>query len=169
MTHIHDILDSDKRFTIDPITRNITNQTENKVLLMQYDHNSERFTFEVDRYIEGHDMSLSTVAQVHYNNGTDQGVYQADDLQVSPDDEEKVIFSWLISRNATQKSTTLNFLVKFRCYEDGNIVYEWNSAIFSKITVGSGIDGGESIIEEYPDILADLNSRVTALEAMSFV
>ena len=67
MRHIHSIYDTDQHFIIDPIDRSITSEAE-KVTLMQNDHLSERFTFELPRYIEGHDMSLTDKVEVHYLN-----------------------------------------------------------------------------------------------------
>lgn len=57
MSHTHSVKDSDAVFTIDPISREITTETDN-ISLMQYDHNSEIFTFQIPKIVEGHDMSL---------------------------------------------------------------------------------------------------------------
>lgn len=46
MAHKQSIYDTDPRFVIDLITRAITTESA-KVKLMQYDHNSERLTFEI--------------------------------------------------------------------------------------------------------------------------
>lgn len=64
VSHTHSIIDSDTYFIIDPITRVIENTAHRKNILMQRDHKSERFTFELSRYIEGHDMSMCTRAEV---------------------------------------------------------------------------------------------------------
>ena len=67
MSHIHSVYDGDTHFKIDPVTRQIEN-TSGKVILMQNDHNSERFTFEIPRTIDGHDMSQCNAVEVHYIN-----------------------------------------------------------------------------------------------------
>ena len=84
--HKHPVYDTDLHLLIDPITREITNES-GKTVIMQYDHNSERFTFEIPRYVDGHDMSLCNVVEFHYintdaNDKTIQNadVYQVDDL-----------------------------------------------------------------------------------------
>ena len=64
----HAIIDSDARFTINPITRAILNETSRKTILIQGDHNSERYTFEMPMYVEGHDMTLCNRVEVHYLN-----------------------------------------------------------------------------------------------------
>ena len=104
MAHEHKF-DNDPYFVIDPVTRVITNKSDTKKKLMQYDHNSERFTFEIPRFVDGHDMSACDKIKIHYLNvntstkETSADVYFVDDVQISPDDEGKVIFSWLIPRN----------------------------------------------------------------------
>ena len=159
MPHSHQIYDSDKHFVIDPITRNITNNSS-KLIIMQYDHNSERFTFEIPRVIEGHDMSLSDVVRVHFINigsiktNTNPGVYEVDDMAVSLDDPDTVTFSWLISGAATEFNGSLNFAIRFYCLSDkGAIEYSWGTSIYSGIIVSNGLENSEIIIEEYVDVL----------------
>lgn len=65
MERKHNIIDSDMHFTVYAVSRRIKSEPK-KVTLMQNDHNSERFTFEIPRYIEGHDMSLCNAVEVHY-------------------------------------------------------------------------------------------------------
>lgn len=171
MAHKHSIYDTDPHFKIDPVTRAMTTAEPKKVSVMQYDHNSERFTFEVPRLVDGHDMSLCQMVQVHYLNIHSQtmlqkeGVYEVEDLQISPDGEDVVILSWLISQNATQYPGSLNFLIRFMCVaEDGKVEYVWNTGIYSGISVSAGIYNGEALVEDYPDILAEWEARLSALE-----
>ena len=158
MAHLHSIYDTDKHFKIDPITRNITTESL-KMKLTQYDHNSERFTFEIPRFIEGHDMSLSDSVRIHYINigatSTDRqsGVYEVDDVQISPDGDDVVIFSWLVSRNCTQFNGTLNFAICFNCMTNEELDYSWGTGIFSGIKVLNGLDNSEVVIDSYVDIL----------------
>ena len=174
MAHLHFIYDTDKHFKIDPITRNITSESP-KTTLMQYDHNSERFTFEIPRFIEGHDMSLSDSVRIHYINigqtSTDRqpGVYEVDDVQISPDSEDVVIFSWLISRNCTQFNGTLNFAIRFNCMTNEELDYSWGTGIFAGIKVSNGLDNSEVVIYNHIDILEqwrhELYSIVDNLES----
>lgn len=39
-THEHDVIDTDKTFTIDPFTRNIIADSGQKTIIIQGDHNS---------------------------------------------------------------------------------------------------------------------------------
>lgn len=155
MAHLHSIYDTDLHFIIDPTTRKITSES-GKVTLMQYDHLSERFTFEIPRFIEGHDMSLTDEVQIHYINtsGSNKGtyhkdIYPADDLQVSPDSDETVIFSWLISKNATEYAGTLQFGVRFVCYSEEEIEYQWFTDLNTSIKVLSSIYNSETIASHY--------------------
>ena len=170
MMHKHKVYDTDPYFSINPLTRLIKNETSAKITLIQHDHNSERFTFEIPRFIEEHDMSLCNVVQVHYiniesgNRNQNEDVYGVVDLHIDPDDDDKVVCSWLVSGNATKYVGSLNFVVRFSCVTDGVIEYAWNTAVFSGISVSSGIFNTDIIAEEYSDILAQWTARIEALE-----
>lgn len=160
MAHRHPVYDTDKHFSINPITRALKNEASSKVSVVQHDHNSERFTFEIPRKVEDHDMSLCNVIQVHYLNIDAQtkeqnpGLYEVDDMQISPENEDTIVLSWLISGNATKLVGSLNFLIRFMCVSEGaSVDYVWNTAIFSGISVSNGISNGDVIVEEYADIL----------------
>ena len=68
MAHLHDVRDADTHFTIDPITRTISNANSAKNKLVMGDHNSEIFSFELPKEVEGHDMSLCNKVEIHYIN-----------------------------------------------------------------------------------------------------
>ena len=161
MAHLHSIYDNDAHFCIDPVTRRIKEDTSLKTLLAQGDHNSERFTFELPRIIEGHDMSLCDKVEIHYLNGTNPGVYEVDDLQISPNSDDVVIFSWLISNNATQLAAALAFAIKLACTSDGVVDYAYNTLPYEKVNVGKSINNGEVIIQEYADILAQWKQELS--------
>lgn len=69
MGHEHSVIDSDRRFIIDPIKRTVKSEHNQKIMLMQYDHNSERFTFQCPKTVEGHDMSECSKIQIHCGYG----------------------------------------------------------------------------------------------------
>lgn len=168
MAHGHSVYNTDERFSIDIVTRVITQQS-GKSKLMQYDHNSERYEFEMDRYIDGHDMSLCNDVRVNYLNisssrdGQTNGPYVVKDMQVSPDDENKIVFSWLISRNSTKYAGTLNFNISFRCLTGAIVDYAWYTDIFKGISVSTGIENnGNEYVEEYIDILEQWKQDVLA-------
>lgn len=157
MSHLHGVHDTDARFVINPVTRQIKNESSKKTTLIQYDHNSERFTFEVPRHIEGHDMSLCNKVEIHYINvdaKTKQefkGVYMVDDLHIA-DDEDVVICSWLISGGATRLVGKLSFIVRYACIEGNISTYSWNTAVAS-VDVSTGIDASAAVVADYSDVL----------------
>lgn len=157
MAHLHSVYDTDSHFSIDPITRTIKNESPKKVTVMQYDHNSERFTFEVTRYIEGHDMSICNRVEVHYQNGDTKGVYEVKDLQVYPEDENIVVCSWLISQNCTKFAAALDFRLTFKCIaDDGTTLdYIWSTAMHRGISVSAGISNSDAVVEQYADVLEE--------------
>lgn len=167
MAHIHSVFDSNEHFVIDPVTRSITSSLAKKIVVMQYDHNSERFTFKIPKLVDGHNMAVCDKVEIHYINidGVDKslkstGVYEVDDIQPSPEDNNFSVFSWLLSRNATKYAGTLNFLIHFACTVDGVEEYAWNTAIFQSITIGNGMNNGAEVIEPYTDIIAQWKANL---------
>lgn len=180
MEHIHNIIDDDKYFIIDPVTRSITNLSGGTVYLMQYDHNSERFTFEIPRYIEGHDMSISDSVEIHYTNSgsgtsisrraTNPGLYEVNDLIVDSEDDKKVMFTWLISQNATLYSGSVTFQIKFKCRNSSDPAipdYIWGTDTFSNVTVRPGLNNTDVISNAYPDVLLQHDKRIEIIEKVS--
>ena len=171
MYHIHNVIDTDKHYIINSITRAVSNSAETKNILFQYDHNSERFTFELPRIIDGHDMTKCNLVQIHYVNvdaktkAAHEDVYNVSDVEISESDPEIITFSWLVSRNATQYVGNLSFIIRFACVsEDGTLDYVWNTAINSNINIASGINNTEDIEYGSYDILSELAARILSLE-----
>jgi hypothetical protein len=141
----------------------IKNESSKKVVLVQHDHNSERFTFELPRLIEGHDMSQCNLVEVHFLNvdattkEKKSGKYTVTDLRV---DGEKAVCSWLISHNATSLVGSLNFLLRFACTTGIVVDYAWNTAIFTGITISDGINAGEMFEDDYVDIIEQWKATV---------
>ena len=163
MPHTHPVTDNGPHFVIDPITREITNESR-KIKLMQGDHASEIFTFEVPRYIDGHDMSLCNKIAVHYINigssGSNADVYIVTDAAIN-ESEDKIEFSWIIYRTATKYAGNLNFLIKFSCIDDdATIVYQWNTDIFKGIMISTGMDNEETIVEDNIDLIEQWKNEI---------
>lgn len=167
MAHLHEMRDMDTHFIIDPASRAITNAQSTKNKLMQYDHNSEIFTFEIPKEIDGHDMALCDKIEIHYLNidaktrETQKDLYTVQDAALS-DDGETMTFSWLISGNATKYAGYLNFLIRFSCLENGQCVYIWNTDIYSGITISSGICNDEELLQTFPDVLEQWKEELLA-------
>lgn len=164
--HEHPVRDVDTYFIIDPDTRAITNASRTTNIIMQYDHDSERFTFELPRVVEGHDMMMCNRVFVHWNNIDARAKREVaesteiDDLRVNPDDSSTVICSWLISRNSTQLAGNLSFLVQYKCVVDEETVYEWHTDIYSDVEVKPGRNNGEQSVIEYTDIIEQWRAKL---------
>ena len=159
----YNIVDNEPVFEINDTTRAITYAGETDVAIIQFDHNSERFTFRLNKFIEGHDITKCNKVEVHYKNvdaATREevlGVYAVDDLQADPEDDTKVICTWLISQNATTKVGKLSFLLRFSCVTDeGEIEYAWNTSMFTGIAISPGMYNSEEFVDEYYDVIEQL-------------
>ena len=153
------VTDSDTVFIIDPITRKIE-ATSDKLQLMQYDHDSEMYTFQVPRFIEGYDVSLCNKIEILYSNidrktkESFDDIYRITDVSV---DEELVTFEWLVSGFATRFAGSLNFLIRFAfAEEDSTYSYLWHTDIFKGITILEGMNNSEAIVKQNPDIIDEL-------------
>lgn len=166
---LHNIIDSDARFVFDPITNKLST-ISNKKTLAQGSHERERFTFELPRYIEGHDMSLCNQVEVHYCNTEaktpkrkSEDVYEANDLTIEGD---KVIFSWLIRNTATRYAGGLSFSFHLkRVDDDGNLLYECPSNAYDKISISAVQNSSAQAVEPIPDLLASW--KANALEEVN--
>lgn len=168
MEHKHGVFDSDTRFSINPITRQIRNDSNRKIVLIQNDHKSEVFTFECPRTVEGHDMSLCNEVEVHFLNiSSDKkreksGFVTLEDFRVDPEDNSKVVCSWEIDINSTRLAGSLNFLLFFKCKEDDVITYGWHTAIYEGIFIAKGINADESFESDYVDVIERWKAKVMA-------
>lgn len=166
MGHEHNVRDLDARFKIDPVTKQIKNESKKKLILAQGDHNSEIYGFSCPRYIESHDMSLCNRVEVHFFNYDSQtkkvnsGKYTVEDLKVG-EDESTIEFSWTISGNGTQLEGYTEFLIRFKCVDENNVVtYAWNTLFFSDVSVGRGSNVDELFETEYVDIIEQWKASV---------
>jgi hypothetical protein len=168
MAHAHKVYDSDTHFIIDTVTREILNETSGKTILIQNDHNAERFTFRIPKLVEGHDMSKCNRIEIHYINvdavtrEKSANVYESNDVQnYTENGEEFITFSWLISENATKYVGNLSFCIVFKCTtSEGDVDYRWHSAINSKISIASSINNIEEATEGYSDIIAQWKAEL---------
>lgn len=159
MEHIHGSYESTNRFRINPFSRAIINESEVEIAIAQYDHNSERFIFELPKMVEEHDMASCSAIRIHFINAGSSGkaekdVYVVTDLAVSEEDPDVVTFSWLLSKKATSLDGVLSFAIQFICATDNEIDYSWSTLPFKSIKVPETYDNSEDIVEEdYSDIL----------------
>lgn len=165
MPHTHGINDADTSFTIDPASRAVTNKS-GKVTLVQYDHDSEKFTFRIPRYVEDHDMTLCNKIEIHYTNITRNKKEQNDDVYIVKKEDiifgsDTVFFSWTISSNATQLVGSLKFSITFICNDDeNNIVYEWSTDQYTGIQILEKLTHTENLLNKYPDLIEQMKQEI---------
>lgn len=160
--HIHSVYDTDRACEIDPISRAISIQS-GKTILIQGDHRSEKYTFTLQKVIDGHDMTqCNKVSVIIKNIGTKEGelsedVYEVTDLAET--DDGRLSCSWEVEKPATKYAGKLHFSLEFRCLDDaGNITYEWNTDTNTELTVLSKNSPVAAVIEKYPDALAQFEA-----------
>lgn len=168
--HLHEMRDSDNHFIINPVTMEITNSSQ-KHTLQQGDHNSEIYTFEIPKVIEGHDMTLCNLVEIHYINikgdktERSEDVHTVKDMVASEDDPDTLVFAWTIHGNATKYAGSLNFRIKFGCTdESGAYTYRKHTEIFKGITISEGFDNAGSVEEDHSDVLSQWEARLNVLE-----
>ncbi len=148
--------DEERHIIVDE-TRKITVPDELKRIAVQYDHNIETVTFDCIRYWDGHDMSTMHVYINYMLANKALGCYISEDVTVDPDNENIMHFTWTISRNVTQAIGPITFLVCIkRVDEEGNEVNHWNSELNKEMFVNQGLECGEPITEDYPDIIEQI-------------
>lgn len=168
MAHTHTVIDDDKHFIINPDTRTITFASETLPKLIQFDHNSERFTFEIPPEIDGHDMTLCNKVQVHFININkdnpeefNPSIYEAKDLGLNATGD-KLVFTWLVDQSATLLAGPLNFAILFMCTseeenEDGEtevvLDYRWGTDPYEGVTVSDGMDNNEALSNQYYEVV----------------
>lgn len=158
----HEVIDDDTHFIIDPVTRTITNPDSADIVLMQHDHNSEIFTFEIPKVIEGHDiLTTSAMVQIHFRNISLDGKESSSGLSMaSPrysneyDNGETVLFSWSIPKEATMYNGILAFAIRIACTDNFVIQYDWHTEIFAGIPVLETIDNSDSEAKVFEELLA---------------
>lgn len=166
--HIHTddiIVDADVHFTINTTTRIISNQNgehvNKKLSLIQYDNNSERYSFDIPRKIDNHDLKLCNRVTVHFINvgsgrgQSNPGVYivPINEIREHETDPEQLTFTWLISNEATMYSGVLKFLISFECIDGDKILYRWSTTTFDQIQIVPGMKNGDEVMEVYSDEL----------------
>lgn len=171
MAHLHEVRDTDKHFVIDTTTRAISNPNSNKNKLMQGDHNSEIFTFEINKTVESHSMDSCNRVEIHFNNissdkaSQSKDYYTVKDMRIDENEPDKLVFSWPVSGNATKYGGLLSFRIRFGCVDENGIwTYKWHTDIFSGISISAGFDNAKADIEEYADAIAAWETELDALE-----
>lgn len=161
--------------TIDPETRTINLPASETLFGTKQEMNVERKYFKCPKIV-GDNIDLSkhqiyiTYVTAKDNTGTflpeeEPGLYYCEDMAV---DGDYITFSWLLSGNVLNNHGFIAFAVSAK-HMDGEVLKtRWKT----KPAVGTvllTVPDGESIVERYPDIIAQLLDRMNAVEEIATV
>ena len=154
---------NEARLVIDPVKRKISTKDE-KIRLVQYDNNSVKIYFEIPRYVINHEMLDSSTVEVHFDNISsdrkqkNSDIYKVTDITVDREDENKVIFSWLVGKNATQLVGSVEIALHFGRTDDPE--YAWHTTNYSGINVFEGKHNETPVVDMYPDAFYELKREL---------
>lgn len=155
------LLESNGICTIDSKTRTIFVPSEIVVGAVQSDKNAERIKFSCPKIV-GDNLDLSKFSiRINFENvsSVDPDIsikdqYICEDASVN---EDNIIFSWVIGKNAARYMGTIRFIVcAVKTDSDSNISIEWNTTV-AQIPVLEGIEVDQpSLDENNKDIINQL-------------
>ena len=154
--------------TIDPETRQIILPDGLELLGVESDQDVNRIYFECQKIVgDGIDLSERTIRINFQNAGNEPDQYIVTDLQ---HDDEKVYFSWLLSRSATMQRGITTFVVCAVKSSGGVIEDEWNTTIASG-NVLQGLEATVVVPDENKDVVLQLMELInsTADNAMNAI
>ena len=143
-------LDTDKTLIIDKDLRIITIPSSVKNLGVESDDDVLRLKFSMPRMYGDVDLSDFSI-YINYMNAKNTGdVYVVDDKTIADD---TITFSWLVGRVALAYKGNVRFIVCMKKHDDNsNVIREYNTTIAS-LPVLEGLETGETVIQQNPDII----------------
>ena len=143
-------LDTDKTLIIDKDLRTIIIPSSVKNLGVESDDDVLRLKFSMPRMYGDVDLSDFYI-YINYMNAKNTGdVYVVDDKTIADD---TITFSWLVGRVALAYKGNVRFIVCMKKHDDNsNVIQEYNTTIAS-LPVLEGLETGETVIQQNPDII----------------
>lgn len=143
-------LDTDKTLIIDKDLRTIIIPSSVKNLGVESDDDVLRLKFSMPRMYGDVDLSDFSI-YINYMNAKNTGdVYVVDDKTIADD---TITFSWLVGRVALAYKGNVRFIVCMKKHDDdSNVIQEYNTTIAS-LPVLEGLETGETVIQQNPDII----------------
>lgn len=137
-------------------------------IAVQYDHNVETVMFDCPRYWDEHDMSQMKIYINYLRKDRTRGMYLADNVTVDDADPNIMHFNWTITKNVTLVAGVVSFLICIKkTNEEGFEENHWNSELNQQMVVSEGLEVEESILENYPDIITQLLTRMDIVELIA--
>lgn len=145
-----------------------------KRIAVEDDHRIETVTFDCPRYWDEHDLSEMKIYINYIRYDKYIGSYPIDNAVTIDEDDDSIIhFDWVITREVTDVAGGLVFLVCAKKVDEyGNEENHWNSELNKDLYVSEGLEVQDIIMNEYPDLVTHLLTRMdvcehkTTLEAM---
>ena len=143
-------IDTDKTLIIDKDLRTIIIPSSVKNLGVESDDDVLRLKFSMPRMYGDVDLSDFSI-YINYMNAKNTGdVYVVDDKTIADD---TITFSWLVGRVALAYKGSVRFIVCMKKHDDNsNVIQEYNTTIAS-LPVLEGLETGETVIQQNPDII----------------
>lgn len=136
-----------------------------KKSIVQHEHNVTRLTFDCPRFWNGIDISKLNI-YINYIPLSKKKMEEpektlCENVEVDKNDSEIFHFDWVITSNASKKYDTLLFLVCAKSVDnDGNEILHWNSNLCKDLEVQEGLEGYDTIVEKYSDVIEQILSKM---------
>lgn len=155
----HIIIDNKRIITVpEPLKR----------IAVQYDHNVETVTFDCPRYWDNNDLSAMYIYVNYLRSDKIRGKYLVKNITVDESNPNIIHFDWTIGSEVTLAKGNLAFLVcAVKADSEGIEELHWNSEINTEMYVSDGLECSEYVINEHPDIITDLLTRMDTVEEIS--
>ena len=157
----------EEALSIDFDTRRITIPSTVRNLGVESDDSVKRLYFTCPKMYGDFDMSTFDI-RINYMNANREGdVYPVEDVHTEGDN---IVFSWLIGRHATKYKGDVNFIVCMKLTEvdpeSGNtiVIKEFNTTVANR-PVLEGLETGELVVQENPDIIEEILTRLDSVQA----
>lgn len=159
---------------IDLNSRTITLPSAFKDFLsVETDHYSETVYFIVDRYFDDIDLSKKTIVIEYINAAGESRIFPVcwRDTKTYKDDN-KMLFAWSLSGDATRAAGQIQFAVKFYSLEYNKELaqYYYTYNLATQVCTGNilhGIENAEAIEDQYgytDDVVKELFDRINDAE-----
>lgn len=155
---------SNKTITIDENQNCIIPESLKRI--PQYNHRVQTYTIDCPRYTQNGEDMLNMIPFVSVEKeGTKEPITEACTLpKKKEDDENRIVFDWTITRDATDTKGKLAFVVCIKKTVDESIENAWHTHRNEEIKVEKGIACLDILMKSYPAIIDGILVRLGLLE-----
>ena len=155
-TKPHIVINADRTISVPAKLRKVA---------VEHDRDIETYTFDCPRYLDGNDLFDMHIFINYMRPDGVPGSYIAQNVVVDAADDTIIHFEWTISAHVAAVKGPLRFLVCAKSVDaDGNEDKHWNSELCKKMSISEGLECEEAIVNEYPDIITQLLTRMDEYE-----